>query len=237
MIAASAAMRTGKPNLSTMGPPTSGPTKAPMGFAPFTIPNANATRPAGARSAMVARMRPVLPRPSDWIARASAKTHTFGARAVRDSATNAATNERMMRGMGPGRYGRAHQNGKKGWPAKFENEVMAPIQKATAASSMPRRGRYSGVNAFTCPYAVTSKNPAMAKRTVMRTQPEIGRIFMGFRRIRGGSKLGTSGDAELNRECGGRHVLEPHLQDREGEALRRRARTDQLPELRGRVPR
>src|SRR2546422_5135541 len=171
MIAASAAMRTGKPNLSTMGPPTSGPTKAPMGFAPFTIPNANATRPAGARSAMVARMRPVLPRPSDWIARASAKTHTFGASAVRDSATNAATNERMMSGLRPWRSARAPQNGKKGRPAKVENEGMAPAQNATAASSMPSRGRDSGGDAVTRPDAPSSEDPAAAERNRLGDPP------------------------------------------------------------------
>ena len=61
MIAASAAMSHGNPNRSTIGPPTNGPMKAPIGFAPFTIPNANAMRPAGACSARVARIRPVLP--------------------------------------------------------------------------------------------------------------------------------------------------------------------------------
>src|SRR5438552_16050639 len=171
------------------------------------------------------------------MARDSAKTHTFGATEVSESATNAATNERMMSGLRPYRSASAPQNGRNGRPAKFENDVIAPTQNATAAASIPRCGRYKGVNAETWPYAATSKNPAIVKRMVMRTQPEIGRIFMGFRRIRGGSNRGTSGGGELSGECGGRHVLEAHLQDREGEALRRRARTDQLPELRGRVPR
>src|SRR5947208_5899579 len=143
------------------------------------------------------------------MARDSVNTHTFGATAVSDSATNAATNERMMSGLRPYRSASAPQNGRNGSPAKFENDVIAPTQKATAAASMPRCGRYRGVNAETWPYAATSKNPAIVKRIVMRTQPEIGRIFMGFRRIRGGSKLATSGDAELNRACGCRHVREP----------------------------
>src|SRR2546423_10653158 len=143
----------------------------------------------------------------------------------------------MISGFRPWRSARAPQTGRKGRPATFENDVIAPTQNATAASSIPSRGKYSGVNAVTWPYAATSKNPAIAKRIVMRTQPEIGRIFMGFRTIRGGSKLGTSAGSELNKERGGDHVLEPHLQDREGEALRRRARTHQVPELRGRVPR
>src|SRR5438445_10981298 len=171
------------------------------------------------------------------MARDSAKTHTFGATAVSDSATNAATNERMMSGLRPYLSDSAPQICMNGSPTKYENDVIAPTQKATAAASMPRCGRYSGVNADTWPYAATSKNPAMVKRIVMRTQPEIGRIFTEFRRIRGGSKLGTSGEAKLNQECGGDHVLEPHLQDREGEALRRRARTNQFPELRGLVRR
>src|SRR5437762_10554832 len=138
------------------------------------------------------------------MARDTAKTRTFGAPAVSDSAANAATNERRMSGLRPYRSASAPQNGRNGSPAKFENDVIAPTQKATAAASMPRCGRYSGVNAETWPYSGTSKNPAMVKRMVMRTQPEIGRIFMGFRRIRGGAKLATSAGGELNEEWGGR---------------------------------
>src|SRR6266550_1339703 len=55
------------------------------------------------------------------MARESAKIQTFGASAVSDSATNAATNERMMSGLRPYRSARAPQNGRNGRPAKIEN--------------------------------------------------------------------------------------------------------------------
>ena len=138
---ASAAMSVGNPNRSTIGPPMSGPTKAPRGFAPFTTPNAKAVRAAGACSASVASMSPVLPSPSDWNARENANTHTFGAITARPSAMNAVTKDRMMSGFRPYRSASAPQNGRNGSPTKFEKDAIAPTQNAISLSGMPRRGR------------------------------------------------------------------------------------------------
>src|SRR5437588_488610 len=59
-----------------------------------------------------------------------------------------------------------------GGPATVELAVTAPTQNATSPEATPRSGRWSGVNAVTCPYAQTSQSPAIAKSPTMRTQPD-----------------------------------------------------------------
>jgi len=141
MASASTAMSVGNPNRSTIGPPMSGPRKPPRGFAPFTTPKANAVRAAGACSARVASMSPVLPSPRDWNARENAKTHTFGAITVRPSAMKAVAKDRMMSGLRPYRSASAPQKGRNGSPTKLEKDAIAPTQNATSLSGMPKRGR------------------------------------------------------------------------------------------------
>ena len=79
------------------------------------------------------------------------KTAMFGATAVTPSAKNAAMNERMMSGLRPYRSASAPQNGRNGSPNRFASEVMTPTQKATSAAATPILGKYSGVNAESCP--------------------------------------------------------------------------------------
>src|SRR5919197_84881 len=116
-------------------------------------------------------------------------------------------------------------NGRNGMPAKLEMEVIAPSHTATSAAGTPMLGRYSGVNALTCPNAQTSHRPAIEKSPTMRTQPDgvFLRKLAAFPRGAGMVSTGidstASGEAKRKRDGGGRHVLEPHLQDREGEAL------------------
>src|SRR5438105_4481610 len=66
--------------------------------------------------------------------------------------------------------------GRNGRPKKLEKDVIAPTQKGTSRSAMPRRGRYIGVNAETCPYAATSQKQATLKSRAIRAQPEGGRL-------------------------------------------------------------
>src|SRR6185295_305918 len=81
----------------------------------------------------------------------------------------------MMSGFLPERSASAPQNGRKGRPTTADTDVMAPTQKATWLCSIPRSGKWSGVNAVTCPTVQTSHNPASEKRMTIRRQPELER--------------------------------------------------------------
>src|SRR3989442_2738898 len=109
--------------------------------------------------------------------------------------------------------------------------------------SFVERGRNHVKNSSSCSWARTS-SPISREIARISTLPagygpreraaDPPRPARASARVGVGNRLGQApapaGEPLLN-GAGGSHVLEPHLQDREGEALRRRTRTHQLPEL------
>jgi len=145
---------------------------APSGPAPLTTPNAKPIRAAGADSWRVVIIRPLLPRLSELRPRPSVKNQTL--RATADTARPApvAANDRMMSGLRPKRSASTPQKGRNSSPMTLTPALMRPTATGTSSGATPIFGRWSGVNAESWPYAMTSMNDASVKRVSMRRQPE-----------------------------------------------------------------
>ncbi len=148
MRATSTAMRAGKPQASTIGPPTSGPRNAPSGDAPAIIERDSPRRRAGALSERVVIIRPLLPSDRLITDRASTKSQILPASIATTPANMCATNERTITGWRAKRSASAPQNGRNGRPTRLEMATIAPVHVFISAGSvMPSLGRKMGVKA------------------------------------------------------------------------------------------